>query len=106
MAEMGRLLFFQLDVSRSGSQKAVTEPSSVEERRKIWAKTFGKVLEKKERLITIWASLVAQWDRIHLPMQETWAPSLTQDDPLEKEIATQSSIPAWDISWTEEPGGL
>ena len=31
---------------------------------------------------------------------------LGQEDPLEKEIATHSSIPAWEIPWTEEPGGL
>ena len=39
-------------------------------------------------------------------MQETWVRSLDQKDPLEKEMATHSSIPAWEITWTEEPGGL
>ena len=39
-------------------------------------------------------------------MQEMWVPSLGQEDPLEEEIATQSSILAWRIPWTEEPGGL
>ena len=39
-------------------------------------------------------------------MQETWVRSLGQEDPLEKEMATHSSIPAWKIPWTEEPGGL
>ena len=39
-------------------------------------------------------------------MQETWVRSLGQEDPLEKETATNSSIPAWRISWTEEPGSL
>ena len=39
-------------------------------------------------------------------MQETWARSLTWGDPLEKEMATHSSILAWEIPWTEEPGGL
>ena len=39
-------------------------------------------------------------------MQETWVQFLGQEDPLEKEIATQSSILAWGIPWTEEPGGL
>ena len=38
------------------------------------------------------ASQVAQWLRIHLPVQETRVPSLHQEDPLEKEIATHSSI--------------
>ena len=47
--------------------------------------------------------------RIHLPMQEMqrkWVQSLGQEDPLEKEMATHSSIFAWRIPWTEEPGGL
>ena len=39
-------------------------------------------------------------------MQETRAGSLGQEDPLEKEMATHSSILAWRISWTEEPGVL
>ena len=39
-------------------------------------------------------------------MQETWAPSLSQEDPLEKEMAAHFSILAWEIAWTEEPGGL
>ena len=40
------------------------------------------------------------------PKQETWAQSLGQEDPLEEEMATQSSILTWRIPWTEEPGGL
>ena len=39
-------------------------------------------------------------------MQEMQVPSLGQEDPLEKGMATQSSIVAWEIPWTEEPGGL
>ena len=39
-------------------------------------------------------------------MQETWVPSLGQDDPLEEEMATYSSILAWKSPWTEELGGL
>ena len=39
-------------------------------------------------------------------MQETWVRSLGQEDPLEKEMATHSSILNWEIPWTEEPGGL
>ena len=43
----------------------------------------------------------------HLPtMQETRVQSLGQDDPLEREMATHSSVPAWKIPWTEEPGRL
>ena len=39
-------------------------------------------------------------------MRETWISSLGQEDPLEKEMAIHSSILAWRIPWTEEPGGL
>ena len=39
-------------------------------------------------------------------MWETWVRSLGQEDPLEKEMATHSSILAWRIPWMEEPGGL
>ena len=38
--------------------------------------------------------------------QETWVRSLGQEDPLEKEMATNSGILVWRIPWTEEPGGL
>ena len=38
-------------------------------------------------------------------MQDTWVQSLGWEDPLEKEVATFSSIPPWEISWIEEPGG-
>ena len=39
-------------------------------------------------------------------MQETWVQSLGQEDPLEEEMATHSSILAWEIPWTEEPARL
>ena len=39
-------------------------------------------------------------------MQETWVPSLGQEDPLEREMATHSNILAWRIPWTGEPAGL
>ena len=39
-------------------------------------------------------------------LQEMWVPSLDWEDPLEKGMDTHSSIPAWEIPWTEEPGGL
>ena len=39
-------------------------------------------------------------------MPETWIQSLGREDPLEKGMATHSSILAWSIPWTEEPGGL
>ena len=37
---------------------------------------------------------------------ETWVRSLIQEDPLEEEVATHSSILAWEVTWTDEPGRL
>ena len=51
-------------------------------------------------------SLVAQLVKNLPAMRETWVRFLGWEDPLEKEMATQSSILAWKIPWTEEPGGL
>ena len=52
------------------------------------------------------ASLVAQTVKTLPTVQETQVLSLGQDDPLEKGLATHSSILAWRIPWTEEPGRL
>ena len=52
------------------------------------------------------ASLAAQLVKNLPAVQETWVRSLGLEDPLEKEMATHSSILAWKISWTQEPGGL
>ena len=49
---------------------------------------------------------VAQWKRIHPPMEETPVQSLGREDPLEEERAAHSSIFAWKIPWTEERGRL
>ena len=49
---------------------------------------------------------MAQQSRICLQMWETWFQSLSVEDTLEKEMATHSSILAWEIPWTEEPSGL
>ena len=51
-------------------------------------------------------SLIAQLVENLPAMQETWVRFLGWEDPLEKEMATHSSILAWSIPWTEEPGGL
>ena len=53
-----------------------------------------------------WASLVSQTAKNPLAMQETWIRSLDWEDPLEKGMATHSSILAWRTQWTKEPGGL
>ena len=52
------------------------------------------------------ASLVAQMIKNPPAMQEIQGGYLGQEDPLEKGMATHSSIVAWKIPWTEEPGGL
>ena len=55
---------------------------------------------------SIWVFPVAQTVKSLPAMQETPVRSLGQEDPLEEEMATHSSILAWRIPWTEEPGGL
>ena len=49
------------------------------------------------------SQLVQWWKSVRRETQ-VWSPG--QEDPLDKEVATHSSIPAWEIPWTEEPGGL
>ena len=49
---------------------------------------------------------MAQRFKCLLAMRETWVRSLGREDPLEKAMAPHSSILAWRIPWTEEPGGL
>ena len=67
---------------------------------------FSPIPKVSFHLIYGLLSLVAQ--RLKLPpaMWETWVRSLGREDPLEKEMATHSSILAWRIPWMEEPGGL
>ena len=54
----------------------------------------------------VFASLVAQSVKNLPSVQEAWVRSLDWEDPMEKGMATQSSILAWGIPWTEEPDGL
>ena len=70
-------------------------------------RSFRAMLFNMVAASSIWgASQVAQLLRIQLPVRETRVPSLGWDKPPEKEMATHSSIPACEISWTEEAGGL
>ena len=54
----------------------------------------------------MWASLVTQTVTNLLVMQEIWVPSLGREDPLEKGMATPSSILAWRIPWAEVLVGI
>ena len=58
------------------------------------------------QITPIISSLVVQTVKNPPVVQETWVRSLGWKDPLEKEMAAHSSIVAWEIPWTEEPGGL
>ena len=62
----------------------------------------GRNLVKGKKRI----SLVVQTVKSLPAMQETWVPSLGQEDPLQKEIATHYSTLAWEIPWTEQSGRL
>ena len=56
--------------------------------------------------LSLWASLVAQTVKCLSTIWKTWVQFLGWEDPLEKEMATHSSIHAWKIPWAEEPGRL
>ena len=66
----------------------------------IWSRALSLFCYK---VLSTCASLVAQMVRNLPAIQETRVPSLSED-PLQKEMATHASIPAWRIPWTEEPG--
>ena len=68
--------------------------------------TTSKCILFSTHLRFVWVSLVAQMIKIPPAIQETCVWSLGLEDPLQKEMATHSSILAWGIPWTEEPGRL
>ena len=68
--------------------------------------TESWAIEIAQQSYPIWTSLVAQTVKNPPAMRETWVQSLGWEDPLEKTMATHSSILAWRIQITEEPGGL
>ena len=59
----------------------------------------------KNYKLSLGASLVAQMVKNPSAVKETWVQSLSREEPPEKQMATHSSILAWRILWTEEPGG-
>ena len=61
---------------------------------------------KIKSYIVSWAFLMAEMVKNLPAMQETWVQSQAREDPLEKGMAIHSSVLAWGIPWTEEPGGL
>ena len=66
-------------------------------------------IQISKKVVTYWLlldSLVAQMVKNLPAMHKTWVQSLGWEDPLEEGMATHSSILAWGIPWTEEPGGL
>ena len=74
------------------------DPSSIPESGRSPGEGIGDPLQYS------WASLVAQLVKNLSAMQETCVKSLGWEDPLEEGIATHSSMLAWRIPWTEEPG--
>ena len=71
-----------------------------------WAAIYG-VAQSRTQLKQLSSKKTVAQTVKHLPtMQETWFQSLAGEDPLEKEMATHSSILAWKNQWTEEPRGL
>ena len=72
----------------------------------ICVKHWGNFSIDGKILLGFWGFPVGSVPKNHLPIQETWVQPLSQEDPLEKEMATHSSILAWEIPWREEPGGI
>ena len=80
---------------------------------RVWVGIFcvcHEFIEGQNNTLFTWpntrASQVAQTVKNPPAMQENWFCSLGQEDPLEKDMVTHSSILAWRIPWTEEPSGL
>ena len=74
------------------------------------AKTTEPQTRGKKRLVIVhstgrWGFPGGSVGKNQPVIQETWVPSMGWEDPLKKEMATHSSILAWGIPWTEEPGG-
>ena len=70
-----------------------------------------KIIPGNQYFQRTWSKMPQGFPRVsavkNLPAkQEMWVQSLGLDDSLEKEMTTHSSVLAWEISWTEEPGGL
>ena len=91
-----KCIWYKMDRSQNGKELYSNQAISLN----FW------ILQKLTHVSTLWASLVAQSSKRLPPMLETQVRSLGQEDPLEKEMATHSSILAWRIPWTEEPGRL
>ena len=97
-------------------RKGISSISSYVDTKKIEKERWGIQLTKSDRGLELKkaslearierASLVAQMVKNLPAMQETWIQSLSWEGPLEKGMATHSSILAWRIPWTEEPGGI
>ena len=81
---------FQIIAKRDKKAFLSDQCKEIEEKNRM-GKTASLVVQKLKRLPAMW---------------ETWVQSLGQEDPLEKEMATHSSILAWRILWMEELGGL
>ena len=86
--------------------KAENVSVTVARQRQVSVEAKCRLTWEDDLMVGTWASLVAQWQRICLLMLEMQIWSLGCKDPLEKEMVTCFNILAWEILWTEEPGGL
>ena len=99
------LLQFCLNSPRKPSTNLTPGPAGGLENKNIWEMGLWICAFKKNSGDS-W-DFPHGWDGKDLPIvQEMQVPSLGREDPLEKELATHSSILAWRIPWMEEPGGL
>ena len=109
----------QLDWLSRSTQSSLTMVPFLSSPRQHWLRTSVTIIasdspgqfllhlfRRQLYLLNLRASLVAQMVKNLPAMRETWVWFLGWEDPLEKEMTTHSSILAWEILWTEEPGGL
>ena len=101
-AEQWELFYIVDGISSAGKESACNagDPSLIPGLGRSAGEETGYTLQYS------WASLVAQTVKNLPAIRKTWVQSLGWEDPLEKEMATHSSILAWRIPWTEEPGRL
>ena len=105
------LLFTQMKISQEivmrglAFQQVGCEGKEATGRGLLSGKHFGTILCFTIVNVLFWASLVAQMVKTLPAIQEIQVRSLGQEDPLEKGMATHSSILVWRIPWTEEPVG-
>ena len=88
-----------------GPQRVGHDLATEQQQQITWVLANQKGVSRKQPVIRVYRGFPGGLAVKNLPaMQQTWVQSLGREDSLEKEMATHSSILAWESPWTEEPG--